>query len=306
MKSNFFEANGYKCIHLSLSTEGQYSPKDSEWNYSDIPHLNHIHTKVDSLTLSASRNHISNVFLQQIGPLILPASVSISHTRPDIHDYCMIILNIAIFVRTTHGTNGNNGLTTTDYKFMYKGAVGYLVSQIARMATKRNYRTLMSEDMPMRMQRGRLRQRGITFKMDSQELIGFADTLDINKNHVDATHATHMSMPFEYLITTDSGEAVDEFHYLNLTWENGLLDIYPSICPHEGADLSHTFASCSAKRYIHCPWHGKKITPLATICLNSGETRMVNVYNKNLRIQAKHDNSDNILKLLLTICAENP
>ena len=40
------KSNGYKYLSLRLQTIGEYSSRDSEWNYSDIPHLNYVHKKV--------------------------------------------------------------------------------------------------------------------------------------------------------------------------------------------------------------------------------------------------------------------
>ena len=45
---SFMKKQDYKHLFLRRITRGDYSPRDSEWNYSDIPHLNYIHTKVES------------------------------------------------------------------------------------------------------------------------------------------------------------------------------------------------------------------------------------------------------------------
>ena len=37
----FLDENNYNYLELDLETEGDYSPRDSEWNYSDILHFPH-------------------------------------------------------------------------------------------------------------------------------------------------------------------------------------------------------------------------------------------------------------------------
>ena len=43
----------------------------------------------------------------------------------------------------------------------------------------------MSEDVPMRNQRGNLRNKGLSFLSDNQDKIGFYETEDLSINNVD-------------------------------------------------------------------------------------------------------------------------
>ena len=62
----FMKSNGYKYLSLRLQTTGDYSSRDSEWNYSDIPHLNYVHTKVDGYCFHADNERIINLFMQKV------------------------------------------------------------------------------------------------------------------------------------------------------------------------------------------------------------------------------------------------
>ena len=283
----FLVRNGYQSIGLSLETSGPYTAKDSEWNYSDIPHLNYIHTRVEGYTISVSRRHISNVFLQKIGPFTLPASVSILHEQPEVHEYVMTVLNIVIHVNTTHIQKINECLTTTDYRFYFKGLLGLIVCRLARRATRNNYKVLMSEDRPMRLQRGALRQRGISFGLDKRDIVGFSDTQDITLNHVDASASPQSKQAWSASIVGSVGNATDHDHLLQLAWLDNRLQIFPLICPHEGADLSGQLSKqdCSPKQAIMCPWHGRAIKSLLEISLLSCDRYRFNFCNFNLVLE---------------------
>ena len=82
---SFLKDAKFKKVSLRLSTSGEYSWKDSEWNYSDVPHLNYVHTKVDGFNQYIGREFISNIFLQKIGPFSIPASISIQHKNAGKH-----------------------------------------------------------------------------------------------------------------------------------------------------------------------------------------------------------------------------
>jgi hypothetical protein len=284
MATKFFDDNHYRRISLQLSTHGWYSPRDSEWNYSDIPHLNFIHTRVAGITLKASKKHISNIFLQRIGPFEIPASVSISHRTRDIHSYIMTILNIAIEVETRHEGIGSGCVTTTQYNFYYKGFLGLLICLLARYSTRRNYSILMSEDMPMRTQRGKLRRKGVLFAHDKLELIGFSDTLNIAADNVDCRGAIPEKYAYRFRTSSIPGSVDIESCWLRVEWNNDFIRIYPAICPHEGAPLTQNIgetvsdhAECNAG--IICPWHGRKVKEIAKMCLKNPQDLEFTLYH---------------------------
>jgi hypothetical protein len=44
-------------LELNLETEGDYSPRDSEWNYSDILHFPHVHKSFNQSILKCKQNY---------------------------------------------------------------------------------------------------------------------------------------------------------------------------------------------------------------------------------------------------------
>jgi hypothetical protein len=295
-----------------MSSKGEYSQRDSEWNYSDIPHLNYIHSRVEGITLEASKTHISNIFLQKVGPLEIPASVNISHLTADKHEYVMTILNIAISVVTRHQTDQDGCLTTTSYEFFYRDIVGFIVCMLARVSTKRNYRILMSEDMPMRIQRGLLRRKGIIFDLDRQDLIGFTNTLDINENHVDCGSAFRKGEEFRFELSGRCGYIDTANDLLRAEWNENTLRILPKICPHEGAPLfgkstalSDTHQSCEGSI---CAWHGRKIGAIARMNFLDEHKLHFCIYHTRftLKIVEQIQNKRSELAFLISLRIEGP
>lgn len=264
----FLASKGYKRIKLVRRSTGDYSVRDSEWNYSDVPHLDHIHTKVDSYTLLSSKKDISNIFLQRVGPLLLPAAVHISHVEAGKHNYVMTILNIIISVETIHQMAEQGCKTTTSYEFFYRGIIGWIVSILAKYATKLNYKTLMAEDMPMRIQRGRLRNEGFKFELDSLSLIGFTDTLDINSSHVNGKKIFSNSDDIIIDIIGLSGHTEIHQFKCTISWNLDTIWVLPMICPHEGANLCFPLSTDGQENSIRsakCPWHGRQLGPLSVL-----------------------------------------
>ena len=261
----FLHRSGFRCLRLELVSTGNYSPRDSEWNYSDIPHLNYIHTRVDGSTIYSGKSIINSIFLQKIGPFTLPAAVTILHASQAHHDYVMTILNLVICVNTQHEPLHGGCKTTTRYSFYYRHFIGYLLGLLARYATRKNYAVLMSEDMPMRNQRGKLRRRGIRFFYDQQELIGFEETNDIASDHVDASHLLRADNASTLTISNDTGQAVFDDYLLNVSWDQQKVVVSPSICPHEGAPLPPPKSIGVRAPVSDCPWHGRRVQSLASL-----------------------------------------
>lgn len=112
----------------------------------------------------------------------------------------------------------------------------------------------MSEDIPMRLQRGKLRHQGFLFKSDCQERIHFTDTLDLSIKNISKPLSGTPNITVS-LCYGDTPKPLDEL-YLILVTTHSDIRILPSVCEHEGASL---FSPEFCKVSDQCPWHGKKI-----------------------------------------------
>ena len=263
--SRFMKLNGYKYIILRLITRGDYSARDSEWNYSDIPHLNYVHTKVDAHTYFANNERVVNLFMQKFGPFSVPVSTYIEHLSSKEHTYVMNIIGMMVSVTTKHKNEGKlKALTITEYKFFYRSFLEKMICFLFKLATRKNYKVLMSEDVPMRNQKGFLRKNGITFLNDNKAKIGFVETEDLSKVNVDArNYFKKKKNLIADLNEVNKLTSLKDFFITIVNSENKL-SLLADICQHEGANLKY---DCNLKNKCmsSCPWHGKIISPLLVL-----------------------------------------
>ena len=296
---SFMKKQGYKYLYLRRITRGDYAPRDSEWNYSDIPHLNYIHTKVDAHTYFADQERIINLFMQKLGPISIPVSNYIEHLEKDKHCYVMNIVGMVVAVTTTHKTASNGKAETlTEYKFYYRSFIEKLFAFLIKTATKKNYKVLMSEDKPMRNQRGFLRNIGITFISDAKDKIGFAETEDLTIKNVDAKN--YFKSGEEKLIEIDLNNNIGTYFikewFMTIATFDNKISILGNICQHEGAKLNYAYKNEDQTCLAACPWHGKRIAPLITI--NKARTKIYKFNYLNRNFEAKISNSSLFLRTL--------
>jgi nitrite reductase/ring-hydroxylating ferredoxin subunit len=146
-----------------------------------------------------------------------------------------------------------------------------LLQPLVHKILARNYEILMSEDTPMRLQRGKLRKRGYSFRQD-KEGHSYSDSIQVSKNNLKSPELSESQikvnlvnvneMPNEYW--DESGTRSVVVHRLA-----GELFIGPAICPHEGASLDG--ANCR-NNSLECPWHGRLIKPWASVNLKNGDS----------------------------------
>ena len=259
----YLRQHGFRAIHLRIITDGAYSARDSEWNYSDVPHTEFVHRNLSGYQILVEDDYLVAVNLQRIGPFIIPILTYMKHSRSLKHDYFLSILNIFIQVSTTHQETGSGCRTITNYSFFFRGLIGKVIALYAKFSTRKNNAVLMTEDLPMRIQKGNLRKQGIIFTHDQNTKIGFRETLDIGRDNVDISPIGPLSFSIEVLDSMEQMYTDIPNMFLRIMWDNQRILILPKICPHEGAELLEPAKSPSADRCILiCPWHGRKILPL--------------------------------------------
>ena len=58
-----------------IENVGQYSVEDSDWNYKDVPHLNIVHSQVDSIHTWMDQKAIATINFQRVFFISLPLIV---------------------------------------------------------------------------------------------------------------------------------------------------------------------------------------------------------------------------------------
>jgi hypothetical protein len=259
---------GFVFSQFSLVNEGDYAPYDADWNYKDIPHLNILHKQVNGYPTSIEDYVITGINLQKVLGIPIPMVVVNYHSGADRQTYYTSFLGLLLIVETTWRSIGEiRTRVVTTYAVGSKVYLKFLHPLVRRLIT-RNYKELMSEDIPMRARRGQLRRWGYGFRTDGPPH-SFLSTLHILDENMVVKAELHPPPPIhltleqlaaaarENILTTQSD------HWgLRLNSDGKQLHVLPRLCPHEGACLDRQeFAGNS----VRCPWHGRVLRPLVSL-----------------------------------------
>jgi hypothetical protein len=137
---------------------------------------------------------------------------------------------------------------------------------ILRRLLRNNYELLMSEDLPMRDQRGRLRSVGYRFASDGRART-FIETTDLAVNNVvppPPVHGDAIVVDLQQLVADGQSLTVgDGPAGLRIIRESDTtFMVFDRVCTHEGACLDTADIRQGA---LLCPWHAKRVKPLAML-----------------------------------------
>lgn len=257
----FLKDSKYNFLELNLETEGDYSPRDSEWNYSDILHFPYVHKSFNQSILSVSKTTNTSIFLQKLPLFEIPNIIYQVHSEKKFHEAATTSLSIAISIIVEHDEKNGRALTKTNYHFYYKNFFQKIIAYIARYFAKKNYKNVISEDEPLRIQRGKLRKKNnISFLNDNNEVIGPLET----NNKYDNNVVFKDDYAFTDEFTLNKKNSLYELDVINIRFKikNDRLVLTPMVCPHEGASIS------DFDKNAVCPWHGRKLKEIISIDLN--------------------------------------
>ena len=256
---------------FSLVHEGNYAATDAEWNYKDIPHLHCVHELVEAVIANVDKHEIATINLQKVLGVKIPMAVFNYSFDERTQIYYTTFLFFVLVVETTYDAlSPARTKVVTTYTIGAPSVLRFLFP-VLRWIIKRNYKNLMSADIPMRERRGQLRSWGYTFKRPV-EGYGFEQTMNLLCANVVAPNVLPPFPPVQLRI--ENGEKThqewlvgrDDHLGLRLVRSEQKLSVYGRMCPHEGASLD---AHPCVKERITCPWHGRVFAPLAELNLLS-------------------------------------
>jgi hypothetical protein len=268
--------HGYVFTQFTLTSEGTYSISDADWNYKDVPHLEHLHKLVDGIIGTVEDKSISSIFLQTILGFKFPVVVYNYQSGSDLQTYFTSLFFFVLVIETFYRKVGPTKTQVNTTYAIGSTKLWRFAFPIVRWLLKRNYHNLMSDDIPMRERRGQLRSWGYSFKGD-QGSHSFEKTMHIAESNViipaqsltqskDKPESTLQEINIEEDLHENEffhfGRS-DHLGFQILKKEQKLL-FFPRLCPHEGACLDRK-QSDEAK--IQCPWHGRIFKPQLVIDL---------------------------------------
>ncbi len=272
---------GLRFRSFSVQSEGIWTSEDADWNYKDVPHLNVVHTLARGIPAAIGDEIAVTINLQRAAGVTLPIALANYVASDGSQVYYTTMLCFVLVVETraedVEGIqNGRGARVETTYHIGGPRFAMWAFPLLRRILTS-NYRVLMSEDLPMREQRGRLRRAGFRFASDGRPRT-FAETEDLTVCNVIAPRPDPERI--SKIDLADIGEGASALagsgpDGLRIVRTSGSeFAIYNRVCDHEGASLDVAKLS---RECLVCPWHAKRVKPLAVLELNAAERQTLQV-----------------------------
>ena len=254
------KAEGYFNTQFSIYNYGDYSVKDSDWNYKDVPHLNIVHKNVDCIQAIVDKNFVGSInflklpFIGITLPLIF-INYEVSESE---QVYFSSFGPFMILVKTSASPEGIKTKVTTEFCILSKRFFVFLHPIIKKMILKNN-KSLMSEDIPMRERRYELRKLKHSF-YNPTSTYSFKFTEEIFRANVYIEgENNYVDIPYSDLLNSVDGDILGRKSGILSFFvkdDNGNKSVWPTTCPHEGAKMNK---DCIVKSRILCPWHHRRI-----------------------------------------------
>ena len=255
----------FRSKEFSVVLSGEYSRDDADWNYKDVPHLNIVHSQVDSLQAWIAQEAIATINFQKIFFLTIPMVVFNYDAGKYNQVYFTSFGPIMLLVNTVTRGDDKACKVTTNYCLFAKSPFHWFFPILQRLIL-RNNSILMSEDTPMRNRRGILRRAGHTF-FSPTETYGYSFTTEIHRNNVRLTRKQKsvclamVDLVNPRIKTVGEGVGILSFRVHR---EKNVVSIWATTCPHEGAELT-VDQQCLKRGFVECPWHGRRLAPVCVI-----------------------------------------
>ena len=261
------EQQGLKFKQFALIHEGDYAVSDADWNYKDVPHLHHVHMLVEAILGAVGDNEIATINVQKVLWFTIVLSVFNYQSGKDRQTYFTSFGPYSLIIETSYKEIGEIKTRVTTNYAIGGSRFWMLFFPVLAWLLKRNYADLMSADIPMRERRGQLRKWGYQFKK-TDAYYSFRKTMQITEPNVVPPEGV---LPAEGKTVIDLNKVLpsDGIYFMGRSDHLGLqlirkgdsLNVFPRMCPHEGALLDAR--PCDEQQRLTCPWHGRVFKSLA-------------------------------------------
>jgi len=275
---------------LVLASEGEYAADDSDWNYKDVPHLHYVHELAEAYPALVGDDIICNINMQNILSVWFPVAL-VNYEYAKYHQvyFTTLFFFVLIIETKTEEYQPLKTRVTTTYSI---GSPKWLfwTIPVIKWLIRRNYKNLMSADIPMRERRGQLRKLGYTMRKQKDNY-SFLDTINVSGTNIVPPVGKDQVVSCNYVTMLAANQDV-------LVGDTGLLgfrlvrqgdevSILPRTCPHEGACVENADFSRGA---VRCPWHGRRLLPIGKFTWKqnadfSTDTHKVHVAGDTLSVE---------------------
>jgi hypothetical protein len=263
------EAQGLSFRTFSIVHDSPHALSDWDWNQRDLPHIPFVHGGFRLVHAAAEDGLAAGIYVQRVLGLRVPMTVTFHHLAGS---SCARVYQAAlgplVLVIGADLTANRTGVRVSTVYSVGSLPATRLLLPLAERLLRRNYARIHDEDEPLRRRRHALRAWGYRFTADS-EGGSYGRSLDLGRANVIAPPAevrrerVSIAGPDrQILIGRDDHVGLQ----ILVDRRRGCVSIYPRMCPHEGASLD---GCAEAGGALRCPWHGRRITPLASFDLHA-------------------------------------
>jgi hypothetical protein len=276
-----FERTNYRFKYFALTLESGGDPIDVMFNYKDLAHLRVVHNTFDIFYSHIGDDVQSSVVMQKLFGMNFPLThlgLELGENHLFFHDSFLFVLltsEVKVEPLADHRVR-----TTTTYGVGAPRLLLPLVFPILKRLLTRNYHTLMKDDAPMRDRRGELRRWGVQLPKTSYS---FRETLNLRARNVLPADSEAVPSPVSVTLSSLSSDVPTMVgrsdHYgLQLCRRDDAIDIFPRMCPHEGACLDQK--KLKAEMGIACAWHGRRFRPILSISLPAQPAEFATAFHR--------------------------
>jgi hypothetical protein len=276
-----FERTNYRFKYFELVLESGGDPVDVAFNYKDLAHLKVVHNTFDIFYSHISDDVQSCVVMQKLFGLNFPLThiaLQLDDNRLFFHDSFLNVLMTSEV--TTEALADHRVRVRTTYGIGAPRLLLPLIYPVLKRLLTRNFHVLMEGDAPMRNRRGDLRRWGLRLPKTHYS---FQETLDLRARNVfpgeQITPPDAVSMPLSSLPADTPVLFGRSDHYgLQLFRRGDAVEIFPRLCPHEGACLDRK--SLEGQKSISCGWHGRRFGPILRLSLPAPQGEFVGPFHR--------------------------
>lgn len=260
-------AQGLRFRTFTLDEVSPHSIRDWDWNQRDLPHIPFVHGGFRFVRGVVEDDHAGGVFLQRVLGVPLPMVVMFQHPERSRGErvYQASLGPLTVIIESVLAEAGAGTALTTHYSIGGLPVAGLLLP-LAERLLRRNAALLRREDEPLLARRSRLREWGYRFEGDADDA-SYLRSLDLRADRVIAPsvpargeHVTLCADVDEVLLGRDDHQGLRA----RVDRTRRVLEVFPRMCSHEGASLD----GCAVREgAIACPWHGRRVGPVASFDL---------------------------------------
>ncbi|OWY62944.1 hypothetical protein B7486_55730 [cyanobacterium TDX16] len=264
---------GLGMVHRSLecSVEGEYLPCDVDWNNKDVIHRNFVHSRIDDIVGVMEKDLQASLSYQKVLGIRFPMVLVHYDTGPNEQAHFVTALAWTMVTRHRFVPVSETRTRAVTTYTLASGRAWMWLWPVIRILLKRNHRTLMSEDTPLRERRGQLRSWGYRYRSDGAP-VDLRTTMSVAANNVVFPDPPAEPPCFDPVALSSLAEGsrvlVGRSDHLGvlLRRQGTRLEAYARLCPHEGAALDDVEVHDGCQS---CPWHGRELPPMAVLDLTA-------------------------------------